>query len=144
MPEYHRLPSRDEQRTVEAFVARYVELKQKSEDKADKLLRGELPGEAPGPSIVRRYLERGFFVAGAGIEVRASRQFVRTVRGSYVKLSQLEERKGSAFHGVEIDAAHPLPQAWVVRESTPFSVKPRADGSTALRDRCPRPSRCRG
>jgi hypothetical protein len=129
VPEYHRLPSRDEQRTVEAFVARYVELKQKNEDKAEKLLHGELPGEAPGPSIVRRYLDRGFFVAGAGVEVRAFRQFVRTVRGSYVKLSQLEERKGSAFHGVEIDAAHPLPQAWVVRESTPFSVKPRADGS---------------
>ena len=132
VPEYHRLPSRDEQRTAEGFAQHYLELKEKSPDKADKLLRGELPGEAPGPSIVRRYLDRGFFVAGAGIEVRASRQFVRTVRGSYVKLAQLEERKGSAFHGIEIDAAHPLPRAWVVRESTPFTVKTRADGTPHL------------
>jgi hypothetical protein len=129
VPEYHRLPSRDEQRAVEAFVQRYGELKAKSADKADQLLRGELKGEAPGPTIVRRYLDRGFFVAGAGVEVRASRQFVRTVRGSYVKLSQLEPRSGSAFRGVEIDAQHPLPAAWVVREATPFWVKPRADGT---------------
>jgi hypothetical protein len=129
VPEYHRLPSTKAQRMVEAFLQRYTELKDKSPEQAEKLLNGELPGEAPGPSIVRRYLERGFFVAGAGMEVSASRQFVRTVRGSYVKLSQLEERKGSTFHGVELDAAHPLPQAWVVRETTPFSAVPRADGT---------------
>jgi hypothetical protein len=129
VPEYHRLPSPKEQRTVEAFIQRYAELKEKSPDKAEKFLHGELPGEAPGPNIVRRYLEHGFFVAGAGMETRAARQFVRTVRGSYVKLSQLEERKGSTFHGVELDAQHALPQAWVVREATPFSAKPRADGT---------------
>ena len=73
MPEYHRLPSRDEQRDGRDFVARYLELARRARSKAEKLMRGELPGEAPGPELVRRYLDRGFFVAGAGLEVRASR-----------------------------------------------------------------------
>jgi hypothetical protein len=129
VPEYHRLPSREDQRAADDFVQRYLALKAKSEDKADMLLRGELAGEKPGPLIVRRYLDRGFFVAGAGVEERASRKFARTVRGSYVKLAQLEVRKGSGFHGVELDDARQLPVAWLVREATPFAVKQRTDGT---------------
>jgi hypothetical protein len=129
VPEYHRVPSREDQRAADDFVQRYTEWKDKSPDKAEKLLRGELTGEKASPPIVRRYLDRGFFVAGAAIEERAFRKFVRTVRGSYVKLAQLEERKGSTFHGVELGAERQLPVAWLVRESTPFSVKPRADGT---------------
>jgi lipoprotein-anchoring transpeptidase ErfK/SrfK len=131
VPEYHRLPSRDEQREVRDFLARYTELAVKNEDKGAALLRGELPGQPPPPTIVRRYLDRGFFVAGAGIEERASRQFVRAVRGSYAKLSQLEERHGSGFHGVELGQATglSLPLAWAVREATGFSVRVRDDGT---------------
>ncbi len=129
VPEYHRLPSREDQRAANAFVQRYLELLQKSEAKAQKLLDGQLPGELLSPPIVRRYLDRLFFVAGAGIEERAHRKFVRTVRGSYVKQAQLEERTGSSFRGVELDAEHPLPVAWMVREGTPFTAKQRKDGS---------------
>jgi hypothetical protein len=129
VPEYHRLPSREDQRAADEFVQRYLALKAKSEDNADKLLHGELSGEKPSPPIVRRYLERGFFVAGAGLEERASRKFVHTVRGSYVKLAQLEERIGSSFRGVELGDEQKLPVAWLVREATPFAVKQRADGS---------------
>jgi lipoprotein-anchoring transpeptidase ErfK/SrfK len=129
VPEYHRLPSRDDQRGASAFLERYFALAQKNEDKAEKFLRGELPNEPKSPSVVRRYLERGFFVAGAALEERAFRQFVRTVRGTYVKQNQLEERTGSDFRGVELDATHTLPVAWAVREATAFSAKPKADGS---------------
>jgi hypothetical protein len=129
VPEYHRLPSRDEQREVRDFAQRVAELALKSEDKVKKLLAGELPNEPKVPAITRRFLDRGFFVAGAGVEERASRQFVRTVRGSYVKLSQLEERQGSSFRGVELDAAHPLPLAWAVREATSFAIRKRDDGT---------------
>ena len=132
VPEYHRLPSRDEQREVRDFVQRYTELALKSEDKAGKLLTGELPNEPKVPTIVRRFLDRQFFVAGAGLEERAFRQFVRTVRGSYVKLSQLEERQGSSFRGVELDATHTLPLAWAVREATSFVIRQRDDGSVKL------------
>ena len=82
--------------------------------------------------MVRRYLDRGFFVAGAGIEERDSRRFVRTVRGRYVKLSQLLERKGSDFRGLELGPERSLPVAWAVRSGYPFTPKPRADGSLRL------------
>ena len=129
VPEYHRLPSRDEQREVRDFAQRYSELALKSEDKAKKLLAGELPNEPAVPAITRRMLDRGFFVAGAGLEERSSRQFVRTVRGSYVKLAQLEERSGSSFRGLELDATRTLPVAWAVREATSFVIRKRDDGS---------------
>jgi L,D-transpeptidase catalytic domain len=129
VPEYHRLPSRDEQRAARDFVAHYLELQKKSAERAEKLIRGEVAGEMTSPTVVRRYLERGFFVAGAGVEERASRQFVRTVRGTYIKMSQLQERKGGSFQGVELGKEHALPLAWAVREATAFSIKPREDGS---------------
>jgi lipoprotein-anchoring transpeptidase ErfK/SrfK len=129
VPEYHRLPSRDDQRAARDHLARYAELAAKNEERALKFLHGELPNEPPGPTIVRRWLERGFFVAGAATEERAFRQFLRTARGTYVKLSQLEERKGPSFRGVELGADKQLPLAWAVREATGFSIKTRADGS---------------
>jgi L,D-transpeptidase catalytic domain len=129
VPEYHRLPSREDQHASEVFLQRYFELKATSEPKAEKLLAGQLPGEVASPPIVRRYLDHNFFVAGAGIEERAFRKFVRTVRGSYVKLAQLEERKGSAFQGVELGAERQLPMAWMVREMTPITAKQRSDGT---------------
>jgi lipoprotein-anchoring transpeptidase ErfK/SrfK len=136
VPEYHRLPSRDEQRESRDFLARYGELFGKSPEKAAKLMKGELPNEPAVPTFVRRFLDRGFFIAGAGFEERASRKFVRTVRGSYAKLSSLEERKGSSFRGIELfpEGAQPiaLPVAWAVREAQPFIVKPRDDGSLRL------------
>ncbi len=127
-PEYHRLPSRDEQRSAEAFVTRYQELKAKDETKAQRFLAGELPGEPKKPEYVRRLLERKFFVAGSGIEVRAFRKFVRTVRGSYVKLVQLEQRQENPFHGVVLDAEHKLPLAWAVRAAQSFIPRQRGDG----------------
>lgn len=132
VPEYHRLPSRGEQRDASAFVARYLQLLEKGESRAAKLLAGELPNEPKSPLVVRRYLDRTFFVAGAGIEERNARKFVRTVRGSYVKLSQLVERTGSSFHGVELDEEHTLPLAWAVRDAQPFNLRPRDDGSNAM------------
>jgi len=142
VPEYHRLPSRDEQRETRDFLLRYDELFAKSPEKAAKLLKGELDKEPKPPLFVRRFLERGFFIAGAGIEERASRTFVRAVRGSYVKQASLEERKGSSFQGVEltgqshdaVGGVQPakLPIAWAVREAQPFVVKPRDDGSLRL------------
>ncbi|HEX7478929.1 MAG TPA: L,D-transpeptidase [Polyangiales bacterium] len=127
-PEYHRLPSRDEQRAAEAFVARYLELKAKDEKKAQRFLAGELAGEPKKPEYVRRFLERGFFVAGSGVEVRAQRKFVRTVRGSYVKQVQLDQRQENPFHGVVLDDTHKLPLAWAVRAAQSFIPRQREDG----------------
>ncbi|MBN1655069.1 MAG: L,D-transpeptidase [Deltaproteobacteria bacterium] len=129
VPEYHRLPSRDEQRAALGFANRYLELEAKNRATAEKFLRGELSQEAKSPTVVRRYLERGFYIAGADQEMRAFRQFVRTVQGSYIKLAQLEERRGSGFHGVELGEQLQLPVAWAVRSARAFTPKQRDDGS---------------
>jgi hypothetical protein len=132
VPAYHRLPPRDDQRLAEAFAQRYLELKKVNGDRAKRFLSGELPGEPQKPPIVAKLLDRGFFIAGAGIEMRASRRFVRMVRGQYIKLSQLQERHGSSFRGVELGNQKSLPVAWVVRAAQPFWVKMRPDGSLRL------------
>lgn len=132
VPEYHRPPSRDEQREARDYLTRYTALQEKSEERAERFLRGELTGEPPRSTVVRNWLERGFFIAGAAIEERAFRKFVRTVRGSYVKLQQLEARTGSAFQGVELGGDVTLPVAWAVRDAVPFTPKTREDGSMRL------------
>jgi hypothetical protein len=131
VPEYYRLPSRDEQRAARAFAARAVELKRDSEKKAERFLEGELGGPAK-PAVVFQYLERGFFVAGVGIEIRAFRRFLRTVRGRYIKLAPLEQRRGSDFTGVNLEGDRTLPVAWAIREGRPFRTRQREDGRLKL------------
>lgn len=129
VPEYHRLPSRDEQRAAMAVVDRYNELRERNERRAQQLLAGELPNEPRPPAVVHRYLSRGFFVAGSGVEVRAFRRFVRTVRGRYVKQSQLVPRTGSELRGVELGEDRTLPVAWAVRGGHPLIKRERDDGT---------------
>ena len=132
VPEYYRLPSRDEQRAARAFAARYIELKRGNQRKAEQFWKGELAGEPGKPAVVFHYLERGFYVAGAGIEIRAFRRFVRTVRGRYIKLAPLQERRGSEFAGVSLDDQRRLPVAWAIRSGRPFRVELRQNGSPRL------------
>lgn len=132
VPEYHRLPTRDDQRRAAAFLKRYFEILETREKKAARFYRGELKNEVPRPKVVRRFLERGFFVAGAALEVRAQRRFVRTVRGSYIQLAQLQQRTGTSFSGVELGPERQLPIAWAVRDARPFDVTPREDGSLRM------------
>jgi hypothetical protein len=129
VPEYHRLPTRGEQRTASVFADQYLKLKEDKPKTAERLLRGQLPQGPEKPTVVRRFLERGFYIAGAAQETRAERNFVRTVQGSYVKRSQLAERSGSVFRGVELDQQRRLPIAWAVRTALPFTPKQRSDGS---------------
>ncbi len=129
VPEYHRMPSRDEQRAAAAVVDRHAELLERNERRAQQLLAGELPNEPRKPVVVYRFLSRGFFIAGSGVEVRAFRRFVRTVRGRYVKQSQLESRTGSELRGVELGEERSLPVAWAVRGATPLVRRDRDDGT---------------
>jgi hypothetical protein len=118
--EYHRLPSRDEQRAAEAFATRYAEVLTRDPKKAAKLLANELPGEPRKLEIVRRYIDRGFFLASTGVEVRAFRKFVRTVR------------KSPTFRGVELNEARALPLAWAVRGAQTVVPKLREDGTLRI------------
>jgi hypothetical protein len=135
VPEYHRLPSRDEQRAAIAHGQRYLELLNDDDERRAELLRdGRLPNEPPMPAVVARYLERGFYVASNAVEVRAFRRFVRTVRGSYIKEAQLIERTGDAFHGVQLDEETTLPIAWAVRAARPMLRVVAADGTERMVD----------
>jgi len=101
------------------------------------LLEGELGGDEPArPAIVARYLSRGFFLAGSGLESVEGRLFVRTVSGAYVQQARLEERRGSELRGIELDEAHPLPIPFAVRDAFPRMRRVREDGSVSwIRDR---------
>lgn len=132
VPEYHRLPTRADQRRSAEFLARYFALHEKKPKRAARFYAGELKNEPLRPRVVRRFLERGFFVAGAGIEQRDQRRFVRTVRGSYVQLAQLQARRGTSFAGVELGGEQTLPVAWAVRTAQPFDVTERDDESVRM------------
>ncbi len=120
VPEFHRLPSRDEQRAAQAKSDRYRELFALDERRARRYLSGEAQDGPPGTAVAARYLDRGFFVASNGVEVRASRRFVRTTQGRYIKQAQLERRSGHDFRGVELGGERTLPVAWTVRTARPM------------------------
>ncbi len=135
VPEWYQLPSREDQRAAEAHALRYVQfLNENHERMAERLRAGTLPGEPPAPREVARFLDHGFFLASNGVEVRSRRRFVRTVRGTYVKESQLEERTGSAFTGVELSGETTLPIAWAIRATRPLVREVRGDAARMTED----------
>ncbi len=119
VPEWFQLPSREDQRTAQTFVDRFVALRRDDDARARRFRAGELPNEPSAPAAAGRFLDYANFVASNGAEVRSSRRFIRTVRGTYVKEAQLEERTGSSFEGVVleegVEGAVSLPVAWAIR-----------------------------
>ncbi|MBW2464721.1 MAG: L,D-transpeptidase, partial [Deltaproteobacteria bacterium] len=134
VPEYHRLPSRNEQRAALAFAAHYEELLGFNSARAAAYLGGETGTGPAGTAIAARYLDRGFMIAGSGIELRASRRFVRTTGGRFIKQSQLEARNGSDFHGVELGEEFQLPVAWALRTSRPWRQREADDGTVSFHE----------
>ncbi|MDW8246258.1 MAG: L,D-transpeptidase [Sandaracinaceae bacterium] len=134
-PEWYQLPSREDQRAAEAHALRYLEfLRQGKLELAERLRAGKLPNEPPPLPQVARFLEHGFFVASNGVEIRAKRRFVRTIRGTYVKEAQLEERQGSSFAGVELGQGIGLPQAWVIRTGRPLMLEVQGESMRLIED----------
>ncbi|MFT3928058.1 MAG: L,D-transpeptidase [Myxococcales bacterium] len=130
VPEYHQLPSRDQQRAAAAYSDMWQKLElEGNAQKLKKFLEGSLPGQPTKHAVIRRFLERGFYVASTGTLVRSQRTFARSVRGSYIKAQQLEPKSGPSFHGVELKDGKTLPAVWAVRGATPQVPKTRADGS---------------
>ena len=129
-PQYHQLPSRDQQRAAIAFGSRYVELLEADQDRrAERFLQGEIPGQPQRHPVIARFLRRNFFVAGTDVQVRSRRHFLRTTGGGFVKMANLDERNGSDFAGVDIDDEHPLPLRFLTRNARPRIHEERADGS---------------
>ena len=124
VPQYHGLPSRDQQRAALAYAEKYAELLEKDERRATRYLETEQAHAA-----VARFLHRQFYVAGTGVETRSRRNFVRTMSGGYVKAAQLERYHGSDFRGVELDEETSLPIAYAIRAIRPLIKRDKADGS---------------
>ncbi len=140
VPEWYQLPSREDQRAAEAHALRYVQFLRDGQDRAAERLRaGTLPNEPPAPREVARFLDHGFFLASNGTEVRSRRRFVRTVRGTYVKEAQLEERTGAQFTGVELTDEVQLPLAWATRTARPLVREVRGDTSRMIDDEAVEP-----
>ncbi|MEM1414728.1 MAG: L,D-transpeptidase family protein [Myxococcota bacterium] len=131
VPEYHRLPSRNEQRAAAAKGERFLSLLADDERRARAYLDGADDGP-PGTAVTHRYLNRGFYVASTGAELRARRRFVRSTQGRYVKASRLEKRTGSAFTGVELSGEVGLPVAWALRPATLLRAEESEDGSVSF------------
>jgi hypothetical protein len=130
VPEYHQLPSRDQQRAAGEYVDFWQKLElEANAQKLKKFAEGALPNQPSKHAVIRRFLERGFYVASTGSLVRSQRRFVRSVRGSYIKEQQLEAKTGPSFRGVELKDGRKLPFVWAVRGSTPQLAKTRSDGS---------------
>lgn len=131
VPEYHQLPSRDQQRAASVYTDAWVAVEREGNaQKLKKFLEGSLPDQPKKHAVIRRFLERGFYVAATSSVVRAKRRFVRSVRGSYVKEQQLEAKSAPAFQGVELKDGLTLPIAWAIRGATPQVPKTRASGET--------------
>lgn len=147
--EFHQLPSRDQQRAAVAYAKYWRGLEIADRERHEKRARGRDIPYKPGPALrrfkegkdtraptrhaaIRRFLERGFYVASTGSEVRSRRTFARTVRGSYVKEAQVIPRQGPQFHGVELGEERTLPVAWAVRGAHPRIVRERDDGAIKL------------
>jgi hypothetical protein len=147
VPELHAFPSREQQRAVQLYMDAWSALLRESADagvsareqkkraaKLKKFEAGELPDQPKKHPIIRRFLERGYFVAGTDVIERPERRYLHTVRGSYVQEDQLAPKSGAQFRGVELGGTTSLPVAWAVRPATAQRAVSLPDGSTKLVD----------
>ncbi|MBK6811814.1 MAG: L,D-transpeptidase [Sandaracinaceae bacterium] len=118
VPEYHNPPTRDEHTEVMAWAARYLALRARSPEQAERMRSATRGTDAP-PARVARFLDRGVIVAMAGIVRREERRYARTVTGRYILRVQLHRKDGSTFHGVEVNAERPLPIPWARQDIRP-------------------------
>ena len=128
-PQFHVVPSRQQQRDAAAFATRYLDLLDRGRDRsAARLMAGDVR-TAPKPNGVAMFLQRGFYVASNAVRVRSSRHFVRSTTAGFVQQSRLEQREGSDFRGVEINADRTMPVPFVLRDIRPRIRREKADGS---------------
>lgn len=111
-PFFHRLPSFTEQAQADAAgQAWYAE--------HGRLPMPIVPAERPEgvPSVVKEYMNAGYYVTRVGEEVRSERHFIRTTRGAYARRYQLSPKESPAFRGqILADSEDSLPLYFIRRE----------------------------
>lgn len=111
-PFFHRLPSFGEQDLADAAAKAWLA-------EHGRALMPTNPSERPAevPAVVKEYLNAGFYVTIAGEAVKSERKFLRTLRGTFARKYQLEQREGSNFQGIVLRGEEDLPVHWIVRET---------------------------
>lgn len=129
-PEYHQLPSRDQQRAAAAYGNQYLEhLDADHERRAARFLAGEMGPASRPHAAIARFLNRNFFIASTDVQERSSRRFARTTGGGFVKVAHLDPRTGTEFHGVDLGEEHTLPLQYLLRDARPMIHIERSDGT---------------
>lgn len=125
-PFFHRLPTFTEQdRADAAGKAWYAEHKREPMP-TDPAAR---PGDVP--SVVKEYMNAGYYVTKAGEETRSERRFLRTTRGAYARKYQLGQKTSPSFRGqVLAHGSEDLPIHFITRELA--FVRRESEGSDVL------------
>jgi len=110
-PFFHRLPTYTEQDRADAAGRAWYE-EHGREPMPTRY--SERPPEVP--AVVKEYQNAGYWVTKAGEEVKLKRRFLRTLRGTYARKYQLQQRESSEFGGTLISDPETLPIYFIRRE----------------------------
>ncbi len=111
-PFFHRLPTFNEQDQADAAGSAWY-------GKHGREPMPTSPAERPAdvPSVVKEYMNAGYYVTKGGEEVRMERRFLRTLRGAYARKYQLQPKEGPQFRGRVLPGGEAdLPVYFIVRQ----------------------------
>jgi len=124
-PFFHRLPTFNEQDQADAAGAAWYAKKGREPMPQSS---SERPEDVP--SVVKEYMNAGYYVTKGGEEVRMERRFLRTLRGAYVRKYQVLPKESPAFRGRVLAGEDDLPVYFIVREMP--LMRRESDGSDVL------------
>ncbi len=110
-PFFHRLPTFNEQDQADAAGSTWYAKHSREPMPTDSSTR---PDEVP--SVVKQYMNSGYYVTKGGEEVRKERRFLRTLRGAYARKYQLRQKQSPEFRGRVLGSVEDLPVHFVRRE----------------------------
>jgi len=125
-PFFHRLPTFNEQDQADAAGSAWYAEHSREPMPTDSSVRPDAV-----PSVVKEYMNAGYYVTKGGEEVRKERRFLRTMRGAYARKYQLRQKDSPEFRGhVLPGGAKDLP-IYFIRRELPL-MKRETEGSDVL------------
>ncbi len=159
VPQYWRLPTRDEERAALAGIARQRAAEQSAsategEPEPDleappglgrsaaaenaEASDGGVPTVDGGvdamPSALRMRMQRGFYVSIDRLEADGDRRFYRTIRGAYVPADAVVEASPPSTRGVVLGGRWALPMGFVYRGGVRALTRDSARGVLTMAD----------
>ena len=124
-PFFHRLPTFNEQDQADEAGQAWYAKHQRTPMPTNTSTR---PDEVP--SVVKQYMNSGYYVTKGGEEVRKERRFIRTLRGAYARKYQLRQKESPKFRGRVLAGKEDLP-LYFIRRELPL-MKRETEGSDVL------------